>query len=179
MRTFLDARKRNQSAMRVRVAGAVTSRSICSDQSAVPNEVQTRSVSPVASMVMVVNGCPGLRRTILERSVAGGSACGQTLSSVTNMSAYGEDRPWRWKSWNSALCREMWLIITSSSTSWRCGDAFDVIPRSDLRIDLAIGQGCEATVGRRRERGQDVDAVEQAGERAVEERGKGPEIAAE
>ena len=87
MRTCFEARKRSQPVMSSRVAGAVTSRSICSDQSAVPNDVQTRSVAPVAPMVMVENGESGLRRTILERSVAGGSPFGQTLSRVTNKSA--------------------------------------------------------------------------------------------
>ena len=48
MRTPWLARTRNHSEIRARVAGAVTSRSICSDQSAVPNDVHTRSVAPVA-----------------------------------------------------------------------------------------------------------------------------------
>ena len=47
----------------------VTSRSICSDQSFVPNEVQTRSCSPVSSMVTVEKGASGLRRKILATSL--------------------------------------------------------------------------------------------------------------
>ena len=62
--------------IRVRVAGDVTSRSICSDQSAVPNDVQTRSSRPVSPIVTVENGASGLRRkiraTIGSRRVAVG-----------------------------------------------------------------------------------------------------------
>ena len=119
MRTPCSARDRSHPVMSARVAGEVTSRSICSDQSAVPNEVQTRSGLPVSSIVTVENGASGLRRKIRATSASAGSPPGQTLSSVTNRSADGDRRPWRSKSRNSALWREMWLIITSSSTSWR------------------------------------------------------------
>ena len=59
MRTPWLARNRSHSVIRARVAGAVTSRSICSDQSAVPNDVQTRSVRR-SPMVTVENGRVGL-----------------------------------------------------------------------------------------------------------------------
>ena len=89
---------RSQSRDQAPVAGDVTSRSICSDQSAVPKDVQIRSCSPVSAIVTVENGASGLRRKIRATSAAGGSPSGQTLSSVMNRSAYGDSRPCRWKS---------------------------------------------------------------------------------
>ena len=118
MRTPCSANCRSQRVIRLRVAADVTSRSICSDQSAVPNEVQIRSSWPVSPMVTVENGAPGLRRKIIAMSASGGSPSGQTLSIVMNRSADDESRPCRRKSSNSSLWREMWLIIRSRSTSW-------------------------------------------------------------
>ena len=113
----LSAKNRSQPETSERVAWDVTSRSICSDQSADPNDVQIRSTAPVSSIVTVENGVSGLRRKICATSPAGGSPSGQILSRVMNRSADGDRRPRRWKSRNSGLWREMWLIITSSITS--------------------------------------------------------------
>src|SRR6187402_2768818 len=75
-----SAKDRSQSVISERPAGDVASRSICSDQSTVPNDVQIRSVSPVSLIVTVENGAFGLRRKIRAISAATGSPLGQTLS---------------------------------------------------------------------------------------------------
>jgi len=48
-------------------------------------------------------------------------------------------------------------------------DPADVAPGAEPGIDLAVGQRREPAIAGRRERGQDVHAVEQAVERAVEQ----------
>ena len=89
-RTPWAARAPSQSVIMARVDGAWTSRSICSDQVAVPNEVQTRSFSPVSVTVIDENGDSGFRRWICATSADGASPDGQTLSRVMNRSAYGD-----------------------------------------------------------------------------------------
>ena len=58
--------------MSARVARARRSRSTCSDQSAVPNVVQTVSCSPLSPIMIVEKGWSGLRRKMRATSSAGG-----------------------------------------------------------------------------------------------------------
>ena len=74
-----SANCRSQRVIRSRVVDDVTSRSICSDQSAVPNEVQIRSSRPVSSIVTLEKGASGLRRKIRATSAVDGSSVGPDL----------------------------------------------------------------------------------------------------
>ena len=53
------------------------------------------------------------------------------------------------------------------------GERGDVVPGSEAGIDLLVGERREATVTRRRERRQDVDAAEETREVLVEHVGQG------
>ena len=73
IRTPCDASEPSQLVISARVAGAWTSRSTCSAQSAVPNVVHIRSGLPVPSIVTVENGPSGLAQED-SRDVLGAEA---------------------------------------------------------------------------------------------------------
>src|SRR5438132_11136800 len=77
MRMRWEAKNLSQSVIRLRVAGERTSRSICSEETEVPNVVQTRSYLPVSATVIVEKGGAGLRRKIRAMSAERGSPVGQ------------------------------------------------------------------------------------------------------
>ena len=49
------------------------------------------------------------------------------------------------------------------------GDPADVVPGPEARVDPVVGQRREPAIPRRRERRQDVDAVEEPGQRPFEQ----------
>ncbi len=72
MCTPWEAKNRSHSTTTRLVADDRRSRSTCSDQSAVPNEVQTVSCSPVSATVIVEKGASGLRRKMRATSPSTG-----------------------------------------------------------------------------------------------------------
>ena len=179
IRTPWPAKDRSQPVISARVAGDVTSRSICSDQSSGPEggpdafglaggcdrhgrewRVRLAQEDPGD----VVGRGVSVRPDLVDRDEQVGiSRPATVLEEVLKL-----DRPPR-----DVIDHQVEQDIVALC------EVLDVSPAAEPWIDLAVGQRREPTVAGRRERRQDVDPAEQSIERTAEQAVEGCEIAAQ
>ena len=137
--------------IRSRVAADVTSRSICSDQSARPERRPDRSSRPVSSIVTVENGASGLRRKISATSASAGVALRPDL--VERDEQVGRRR-FATLTLEVLELRALARDVVDHQVEQdvvAIGDPGMSPQRPEPRVDLAVRQRREAAVARRRE----------------------------
>ena len=173
MRTPCSANCRSHRVIRLRVVEDVTSRSICSDQSAVPNDVQIRSSRPVSPIVTVEKGASGLRRKIRATSSAGGSSAGPDLVEGDEQIAVRRGAAVAQEVFElPALARDV-IDHQVEQDVVMLGEPADVVPRAEARVDLVVASAARTldrpmteTVAARARRGRRPPAGLRGGRRA-------------